>query len=149
MITLVRGKGLLNAIVIKPVSGKEAWDLCVENDEEKKYLMTFQNFLSRVPKWNQSIIEEETKYYASLTAELKYQDEVRASALIRNYIEQNGIDEKAQAINHFEATFRNIDESELIEELESYGFSFVEFDRIENTHYVLMSFNKEKLNSVN
>jgi len=29
MITLVRGKGLLNAIVIKPVGGKEAWDVCV------------------------------------------------------------------------------------------------------------------------
>ena len=29
MITLVRGKGLLNAIVIKPLEGKEAWDVCV------------------------------------------------------------------------------------------------------------------------
>ena len=29
MITLVRGKGLLNAIVIKPAGGKEAWDVCV------------------------------------------------------------------------------------------------------------------------
>ena len=29
MITLVRGKGLLNAIVIKPVGGKEAWDVCI------------------------------------------------------------------------------------------------------------------------
>jgi len=29
MITLVRGKGLLNAIVINPKDGKEAWDVCV------------------------------------------------------------------------------------------------------------------------
>ena len=29
MVTLVRGKGLLNAIVIKPKEGKEAWDVCV------------------------------------------------------------------------------------------------------------------------
>jgi len=29
MITLVRGKGLLNAIVIKPQNGKEAWDICL------------------------------------------------------------------------------------------------------------------------
>ncbi|PCH86978.1 MAG: ornithine--oxo-acid transaminase [Flavobacteriales bacterium] len=29
MVTLVRGKGLLNAIVIKPKGGKEAWDVCV------------------------------------------------------------------------------------------------------------------------
>ena len=26
------------------------------NDEDNKYLMTFQNFLTRVPKWNQEII---------------------------------------------------------------------------------------------
>ncbi len=30
MIELVRGKGLLNAIIIKPTNGKEAWDVCVE-----------------------------------------------------------------------------------------------------------------------
>jgi len=29
MLTTVRGKGLLNAIVIKPVKGKNAWDVCV------------------------------------------------------------------------------------------------------------------------
>jgi len=29
MITCVRGKGLLNAIVIKPKRGKEAWDVCL------------------------------------------------------------------------------------------------------------------------
>ena len=30
MITLVRGRGLLNAIVIKPKDGKEAWDVCLK-----------------------------------------------------------------------------------------------------------------------
>jgi ornithine--oxo-acid transaminase len=30
MISLVRGKGLLNAIVIKPKEGKEAWDVCLK-----------------------------------------------------------------------------------------------------------------------
>ena len=40
---------------------KEANKLCVENEEGDKYLMTFQNFLSRVPKWNASIVETETK----------------------------------------------------------------------------------------
>lgn len=30
MIELVRGKGLLNAVIIKPRNGKEAWDVCVE-----------------------------------------------------------------------------------------------------------------------
>ena len=38
---------------------EESWKLCVENDEKTKYLMTFQNFLSRVPKWNPSIISQE------------------------------------------------------------------------------------------
>jgi len=39
----------------------EAWRLCVENDEITKYLMTFQNFLVRVPKWNTTIIEKESQ----------------------------------------------------------------------------------------
>lgn len=39
----------------------ESWKMCVENDEVSKYLMTFQNLLSRVPKWNSVIIEEERK----------------------------------------------------------------------------------------
>jgi hypothetical protein len=39
----------------------EAYKLCIENKEKEKYLMTFQNLLSRIPKWNNSIIEAETK----------------------------------------------------------------------------------------
>jgi hypothetical protein len=39
----------------------ESWKLCLENDEANKYLMTFQNLLSRVPKWNNVIVEEERK----------------------------------------------------------------------------------------
>jgi hypothetical protein len=39
----------------------EAWKICIENGEATKYLMTFQNFLLRVPKWNTSIIEKETQ----------------------------------------------------------------------------------------
>lgn len=37
----------------------EAYRLCKENDELDKYLMTFQNFIGRVPKWNSSMIEDE------------------------------------------------------------------------------------------
>ena len=37
----------------------ESWKLCLENDEKPKYLMTFQNFLTRVPKWNPNIISQE------------------------------------------------------------------------------------------
>jgi len=39
----------------------ESWKLCIDNDEVGKYLMTFQNLISRVPKWNANIIEEERK----------------------------------------------------------------------------------------
>jgi hypothetical protein len=39
----------------------ESWKLCLDNDEANKYLMTFQNLLSRIPKWNNEIVEEERK----------------------------------------------------------------------------------------
>ena len=39
----------------------EAYVLCKTNEEEEKYLMTFQNLLSRVPSWNQTIIDDECK----------------------------------------------------------------------------------------
>ena len=39
----------------------EAIKLCKDNGEMDKYLMTFQNFISRIPKWNQTIIEAERK----------------------------------------------------------------------------------------
>jgi hypothetical protein len=39
----------------------ESWKLCMDNDEVNKYLMTFQNLLSRVPKWNNEIIDEERR----------------------------------------------------------------------------------------
>ena len=37
----------------------EAFKLCVENQEEDKYLMTFQNFISRIPKWNDELLTNE------------------------------------------------------------------------------------------
>lgn len=39
----------------------EAWTMCINNSEGGKYLMTFQNLLTRIPKWNSVIIEEERK----------------------------------------------------------------------------------------
>ena len=54
---------ILTPLVILGIKSifSEAVDLCDENNEDDKYLMTFQNFLSRVPKWNSIIIKEETK----------------------------------------------------------------------------------------
>jgi len=37
----------------------EAYDVCLENGEETKYLMTFQNFLNNIPKWSAEIVENE------------------------------------------------------------------------------------------
>ena len=37
----------------------ESWKVSVENGEVEKYLMTFQNFICRVPKWNPNIVNEE------------------------------------------------------------------------------------------
>jgi hypothetical protein len=39
----------------------EAVKLCKQNNEMEKYLMTFQNFVTRIPKWNSTIIETERK----------------------------------------------------------------------------------------
>jgi hypothetical protein len=39
----------------------ESVKLCKENGEMDKYLMTFQNLISRIPKWNSNIIEQERK----------------------------------------------------------------------------------------
>lgn len=40
---------------------QEAWSMCENSNERSKYLMTFQNLLSRIPKWNSSLIEDERK----------------------------------------------------------------------------------------
>jgi len=54
---------ILTPLIIQGVKSifNEAVELCNTNDEEEKYLMTFQNFLSRVPKWSSTIVDVETK----------------------------------------------------------------------------------------
>ena len=54
---------ILTPVTIQGIKSifEEAHNLCRENDEMDKYLMTFQTFLSRVPKWNNTIIETERK----------------------------------------------------------------------------------------
>jgi len=37
----------------------EAYKMCTENDEEEKYLMTFQNLLNNIPKWSSEIVRVE------------------------------------------------------------------------------------------
>jgi hypothetical protein len=38
----------------------EAKKICRVSEEDEKYLMTFQNILARIPKWNEDIIKTET-----------------------------------------------------------------------------------------
>jgi hypothetical protein len=54
---------ILTPLIIEGLKSifNEAWKISVDNDEASKYLMTFQNLLCRVPKWNSEIIEDERK----------------------------------------------------------------------------------------
>ena len=60
---------ILSPVIIDGVKSifNDAERICIENDEDDKYLMTFQNFLSRVPKWNDSIIQDECRRIISVT----------------------------------------------------------------------------------
>lgn len=52
---------ILTPLVLEGIHSilNEAWNMCVQNDQSNKYLMTFQSLLCRVPKWNSVIVEEE------------------------------------------------------------------------------------------
>ena len=54
---------VLTPVVVEGIRSifTEAWKMCLDNDEASKYLMSFQNLLSRVPKWNNIIVDEERK----------------------------------------------------------------------------------------
>ena len=55
---------LMNSISPHIIDGfrsifNESMELCQNNNEPDKYLMTYQNLLSRIPSWNQVMIENE------------------------------------------------------------------------------------------
>lgn len=54
---------LLTPVVMEGIRSiyNESWKMCEESNEKSKYLMTFQNLLARIPKWNSVILEEECK----------------------------------------------------------------------------------------
>ena len=51
----------LTPLIIEGIKSlfEESCKICLEKDEVSKYLMTFQNLLGRIPKWNSVIIEDE------------------------------------------------------------------------------------------
>lgn len=55
---------LLNILTPMIIAGfnsiwKEAFQIATKNGEKGKYLMTFQNYLSQIPKWSSAIVEAE------------------------------------------------------------------------------------------
>jgi hypothetical protein len=52
---------ILQPLVYEGVNSiyQESLNICLASEEEEKYLMTFQNFLSRIPKWNEEMIKKE------------------------------------------------------------------------------------------
>jgi hypothetical protein len=57
----VRLVNILTPLVLEGIKSifESSKKLCIQNNEYDKYLMTFQNLLSRVVNWNESIIQEE------------------------------------------------------------------------------------------
>lgn len=53
----------------------EAMEVCQKNDEAEKYLMTFQNYLSMIPKWNQTVVDAEVERIKE-TSQCKYLDDL-------------------------------------------------------------------------
>lgn len=88
---------------------EEAFKLCRENDEEDKYLMTFQTFLSRVPKWNSTIIENETKRIVEVSSCSYLEDlitcvhviQLKALTCIRVGQQQKKIDINIPSLSNF------------------------------------------------
>jgi len=54
---------IFTSLVVEGIKSifNEAWKICVETGEVSKYLMTFQNLLARIPKWNSITLEKEMK----------------------------------------------------------------------------------------
>ena len=52
---------MLTPLIMEGVDSifQEAYNVCKKSKQKEKYLMTFQNLLVRVPKWNETIIEKE------------------------------------------------------------------------------------------
>jgi len=61
----------------------DAIKLCKATKEMDKYLMTFQNLISRVPKWNQAIIEKERKRICEKSGCLYLEDLVTCVHIIQ------------------------------------------------------------------
>lgn len=105
---------LVNIFTPAVVSGlksifDEAWQMCESEDEEDKYLITFQTFLSRVPKWNNEIIEVERKRIVEISSCGYLEDlitcvhiiQLKALTCIRVGQEQKKVDVDIPSVDQF------------------------------------------------
>ena len=79
----------------------ESWRLCLDNDEANKYLMTFQNLLARVPKWNSVIIERSGCTYLEDLITCVHIIQLKVLTCIRVGNKQKKIDISVPKLDHF------------------------------------------------
>lgn len=87
----------------------EALNMCEASNEMSKYLMTFQNMLARIPKWNNNIIEEECKRIIETSGCTYLEDlvscvhiiQLKVLTCIRVGNKQKKIDISIPKLNHF------------------------------------------------
>ena len=88
---------------------EESIKLCEKNNESNKYLMTFQNLLSKIPDWNSNTIETERKRIEQVSG-CKYLEDLitcvhiiqlKALTCIRVGIKQQKIDIDIPSIDKF------------------------------------------------
>lgn len=58
----IRLTRIVQPLIYEGIHGmfQESVTICKQSEEDEKYLMTFQNILSRIPKWNEEIVNKET-----------------------------------------------------------------------------------------
>lgn len=58
----IRLTRIVQPLIYEGIHGmfQESVMICKQSEEDEKYLMTFQNILSRIPKWNEEIVNKET-----------------------------------------------------------------------------------------
>ena len=102
---------ILTFNVIKGINSifEEAVKLCEQNDEDNKYLMTFQNLLSKIPDWSDTTIETERKRIEYVSG-CKYLEDLitcvhiiqlKALTCIRVGLKQQKIDINIPSIDKF------------------------------------------------
>ncbi len=102
---------VLTPCIIEGVNSifQEANRLCEENDENEKYLMTFQNLLNNIPKWSEEIVDNEKSRILENTHCIYLEDlitcvhilQLKALTCARVGTKQKKIDINIPSVNQF------------------------------------------------